>query len=108
MEIKIIQIRNNNGMWICLQPNDKPIIVDCGYIVADEFDEDYCWDLCNWSHWRRNEGKPENLHSELANCNSDVAFLNPETNKWFVATSFGWDERNTKEDAIRSLVTAPR
>lgn len=103
MEIKIIQIRNNNGEWICVSPNDKPIIVDCGYIIADKFDEDECWDLCNWSCWRRKEGKPENLHSELDVCNSDVAFLNPDTNIWYVAKHVGWGKCQTKKEAIEIL-----
>ena len=102
MKIKIIQIRNNNGRWICIEPNDKPIIVDCGYIIADKFNEDDCWDICNWSCWSKH-GRPENFHSELEVCNSDVAFLNPETKKWYVAKHLGWDICNTIEDATKSL-----
>ena len=102
MEIKIIQIRNNYGKWCQLHPNDKPITVDCGYITADKFDEDDCWNLCNWSCWSK-EGKPENLHSELDVCNSDVAFLNPDTNIWYVAKHVGWGKCRTKKEAIEIL-----
>lgn len=92
MEIKIIQMLNNNGDYFRQLPNDKQIIVDCGYIIADKFDEDECWDLCNWSNWRRYEGKPENLHSDLCVCNSDVAFFNPEK-KQMVCCIKSWLER---------------
>lgn len=103
MEIKIIKILNNNGDYFRQLPNDKPIIVDCGYIIADKFDEDECLDLCNWSNWRRYEGKPENLHSDICVCNSDVAFLNPDTNIWYVEKHVGWGKCRTKKEAIEIL-----
>lgn len=67
---------------------EKIVAVNIGYIELDKFDKDKCWELCNWSCHRKD--KPDNLHSKISACCSDVAFYNPESSEYHVPDSFGW------------------
>lgn len=64
--------------------------VNIGYIELNKFDEDECWHLCNWSAW--SEIKPDNLHSKITVCNTDVIFHNPENDMYYTPGSTGWNE----------------
>lgn len=59
-----------------------------GHIVADKFDAEHFFDLCNWSAWA--ETKPTELHSNICACGHGICFLNPNTHKYWLAKSVGW------------------
>ena len=59
-----------------------------GYINMEEFSADECWNLCNWTAWT--EKKPNNLYSEISSCSHGICFTNTETQKKWLALSFGW------------------
>lgn len=64
--------------------------VNIGYIELDKFDEDECWHLCNWMCWSKT--KPNNLHSKITVCNTDVIFHNPENDMYYTPGSAGWND----------------
>ena len=70
--------------------------VERGYIeIADKdrnkCNEDWCWDICNWSHWAAAE-KPECLHSDIDHCDHGIVFVYPgvEFEIHCMALSSGW------------------
>lgn len=75
-------------IYDCLQGNMKYV----GYIEVENDDsnniEEYCFNLCNWINW--SESKPENLFSEISNCNHGICFYLPNKNIYCLALSVGW------------------
>lgn len=61
-----------------------------GYLEFDKFDRDECWHLCNWSSWSK--FKPQNLHSNIMACSSNIAFKDPESGIYHIALGIGWKE----------------
>jgi hypothetical protein len=81
----------------CRWSKDVPIsIQEKGYLEVEKFDEEECWNLCNWSCWT--DKKPENLHSDIEVAGSNIIFLNPENEKYYMAASVGWIVKDTLEE----------
>ena len=64
-----------------------------GWIEADKFDENECFDICNW-HVRGIE-KPDCLHANISSCQHGIVFVNPTNNLHYLALSSGWFIGNT-------------
>ena len=62
-------------------------LVSVGYIEAESFNADKCYDCFNWERWTKN--KPENLHANVSSSNR-VCFTNPDTNEMWLTKSIGW------------------
>lgn len=75
--------------------NGDTNLVNIGYIEADTFDPDKCFDLCNWSHWSKE--KPDNLHAGILHASHGICFTNPETCEKWLALSIGWKTGNDAE-----------
>ncbi len=74
-------------------------LVNIGYIEADAFNADKCYDLFNWSRWSK--VKPKNLFADIEG-NHRVCFTNPETNEMWLAKSVGW-LHGSEEDIIEYI-----
>lgn len=66
-----------------------------GYVITERFIEDEIFNLCNWSHWTKE--KPSNLYANIGSCGHGLYLINPETNKGYLALSFGWLTGNRDE-----------
>lgn len=73
----------------------KLVVEDCGSLELEKFNEDTCWYFANWSCWTSKKPK-ECANLKIRYCNSDAAFHNPETDKWYVAEFVGWCVANTR------------
>lgn len=63
-------------------------LVNIGYIEAEGFNAEKCFDICNWEHSLK--VKPKNLYSNIRTCNHGICFTNPKTNEMWLALSVGW------------------
>lgn len=74
-----------------------------GYVEVPETEnwEDEVWNLLNWSCWTSD--KPEEVHSPLTHCNSDVILQSEGSTRYLCATHTGWQVCNTLGSAIYSL-----
>lgn len=72
-----------------------------GFIEVDlirEGIEDYCWELCNWSNWALK--KPDNLFSDVDNCNHGICFYVHSEKIYYLALSQGWLCSTKEEDIL--------
>ena len=60
-----------------------------GYIEAESFSQERCYNLCNWSNRRLGKHPPE-LFSDVCRITRGVCFTNPQTNEVWLPLSFGW------------------
>ena len=80
-----------------------------GYVEIEESDgwEEDVWNLLNWSCWNYgddgNAVKPENVHSPLSFCNSDVILQIEGTSVYRCAKHVGWGTHKTLEYAVRAI-----
>lgn len=76
-----------------------------GYAEFDNPNENHnsVWDLCNWSCYT--DKKPENLHSELTHCNSDIVVWVEGSKEYYVAEPCGWAKFDTLERAKVYMLT---
>lgn len=78
-----------------------------GYaMVEDNEGQEKVWDLCNWSCYA--DAKPENLHSELTHCNSDIVVWVEGSGEYWVAEPAGWKKFQTLEEAKRHMLAKSR
>lgn len=89
-------------MEVQIYSHDKNGLVPSGYILADRFNPELFWNMCNWSS--RGKEKPEQLYSDIDTCNHGVCFENPENGELWMALSFGWmhGDRNLIETYIKN------
>ena len=78
-----------------------------GYVLIDSIDnwEEKVWDLLNWSCWAKN--KPEEVHSPLTHCNSDIILQIEGTNLYKVSEFVGFTEHPSLETAIKYAKQKP-
>lgn len=75
-------------------------LVNIGYIEAEGFNADKCFDMCNWEYSLK--VKPKNLYSNIRTCNHGICFTNPKTKEMWLALSVGWLRGN--EDKIKKYI----
>lgn len=86
---------------------DKLALKYKGYVcVKDDVTNvaDNAWHLCNWSCWT--ETKPDQVHTDLTFCNSDVIFVindDEEEKEYWCADCFGWTVCRTLNAAIEHV-----
>lgn len=70
-----------------------------GYIEAEGFNADKCYETCNWQRWTKT--MPDNLHVNpslhMSLHSKRICFKNPETNELWLAKSIGWFTGNIME-----------
>lgn len=83
-----------------------------GYVEVDECDgwQDEAWHLLNWGCWAYDSEKgcyvkPDEVHSPLTHCNSDVILQVEGTSVYKCAKHCGWGTHKTLEYAIRAVKT---
>lgn len=64
-------------------------LVNIGYIEAENFNADRCYDMCNWKKYKL-KSKPENLFADIESHGHGLCFTNPNTNEMWLAKSIGW------------------
>lgn len=109
MEIKVNvwQVGFDNIKAYMLREGEKAICKEKGYVVIDDLKnwEEEVWDLLNWSCWT--DEKPENVHSSLEYCNSDIILQIEGKHQYKRAESVGWTNYTTLEAAIEALKKTP-
>lgn len=77
---------------------EKLEVSNSGYIEMDTFDRDKCWELCNWGAYA--DKKPEEVHSEISGCSTDICFYDSDSNIYHLPESIGWKEVDSLEKVI--------
>ena len=90
MRIKVYHVKTDDYGRII-----SPQIIPHGYIKADTFNAEECFNLCNWFHWCKE--KPKNVHSDIDSCNHGLILYNPQTKEYWLALSKGWHHGNAKK-----------
>ena len=90
-----------------LREGDKAVCKERGYVMVDSKTnwEETVWDLLNWSCWTSR--KPDEVHSSLEYCNSDVIIQIDGRNDYRRAESVGWSRYNSLEQAVTALKNDP-
>lgn len=86
-----------------LKNADKLECRNKGYVIVDfkEGWEEVVWDLLNWSCW--SDCKPDNVHSPLDHCNSDVIFEIEGSKDYKCAMTIGFENALSMESAFAKL-----
>lgn len=124
-KVKVFQLQqrkfDSNGNVISKDKRRNKIVC-IGIVIVPknkkDFVEDEIWDLFNWTCWwhdkfntylkglRRGFRKQGYRCFPNSNaqgfCNSDIFFKLGD--KWMIAKSFGWDEANSYEEAVRLVI----
>lgn len=101
MKVNIWQVGYTTQRDFILEEN--LVCREMGYVEIDPTDqwEESVWELLNWSCWSR-EGKPENVHSPLDHCNSDIILQIDGTSIYRGAMFLGWRAYSSLEEAVAS------
>jgi len=93
----------------------NPVCREMGYVIISDNTEDWeekVWHLLNWSCWNFDEKgishKPEEVHSPLRYCNSDVIFQIDGSGEYKCAKPVGFEDSFSLEDAIKKFMNGRR
>ena len=91
------------GRGYVLLPN-RSVYKSIDDILEDSpYWEEEVWDTLNWgSHTNK---KPDNVHSTLNHCNSDIILHVDGTKEWRWAKCIGFGRAKTLQEAIRLMKT---
>ena len=95
IKINVWQIGYTTFKDYLMDNKQKALLHPMGYVLLESEDDwaEKTWDLLNWSCWT--ETKPENVHSPLNHCNSDIIVNVDGTDIYMYAKSFGWGEEHS-------------
>ena len=89
----------------------NPVCKEMGYVTIPDDSEEWeekVWDLLNWSCWNFNdEGravKPDEVHSPLDHCNSDIILQIENSNTYKYAKFMGFGEAFSLENAVAHII----
>jgi hypothetical protein len=93
----------------------NPVCREMGHVIIPDNTEDWeeeVWNLLNWSCWNYDENgiahKPEEVHSPLRYCNSDVILQIDGSKEYKCAKSVGFEDSSSLEDAIKKFMNRKR
>ena len=93
----------------------NPVCREMGHVIIPDNTEDWeeeVWNLLNWSCWNYDENgiahKPEEVHSPLGYCNSDVILQIDGSGEYKCAKSVGFEDSSSLEDAIKKFMNRKR
>ncbi len=89
----------------------NPVCREMGYVtIPDDSEgwEEKVWNLLNWSCWNYNdEGtavKPDEVHSPLDHCNSDIILQIENSNIYKYAKFIGFGESSSLKNAVAHII----
>ena len=110
-KVKVWQLGYQSCKDYVIGDREKAVCKEMGYVLvpndAKDWDDDV-WHLLNWACWNYDEEldravKPEEVHSPLDHCNSDIILQIEGKSVFRCCLSFGWDTAYSLEDAIRKM-----
>ena len=107
VKVNVWQMGFDNIKAYMLRDSNGTACKERGYVLVENTDgwEEEVWNLLNWSCWT--DKKPEDVHSPLEYCNSDVILQIDGTNEYKRAESVGWTDYTSLESAIDALKKTP-
>jgi hypothetical protein len=101
MKVNVWQVGYTTERDYVLRENAQ--CCNMGYVEVPETEdwEEKVWNLLNWSCWTSD--KPENVHSPLDHCNSDVILQSEGSTRYMCAKSIGWEIHLSLDSAVYSL-----
>ncbi len=107
VKVNVWQVGYMDMKAYMLREEDKAICKERGYVLVENkpgWEED-AWNLLNWSCWTYE--KPEDVHSSLGFCNSDIILQIDSKKQYRRAESVGWTNYFSLESAVDALKKDP-
>ena len=107
VKVNVWQMGFDNIKAYMLRDSSGTVCKERGYVLVENSEgwEEEVWNLLNWSCWT--DKKPEDVHSPLEYCNSDVILQIDDTNEYKRAEIVGWTDYTSLESAIDALKKTP-
>ena len=107
VKVNVWQVGFDNIKAYMLRDSSGTAYKERGYVLVENSEgwEEEVWNLLNWSCWT--DKKPEDVHSPLKYCNSDVILQIDGTSEYKRAESVGWTDYTSLESAIDALKKTP-
>lgn len=109
MKVNVWQVGYKTYKGYVMQDKKQLECRAMGYVEIEMQDlwEEEVWNLLNWSCWNYDKKghavKPENVHSPLDHCNSDVILQIEGTQKYMYAKFAGFGYRSTLASAVNAI-----